>query len=341
MIQIAVAAMMWILVASILILRRGRRERSLTYAAIAIAVAMTLNVDVVYLGADRLLGAANRVTLIADGVLMIGLFFLGRGIMKAGEYRPGLVRAALARPTLLLSLICLIGSFWIVELGPTTTEFMVEFGGQPAAAIYSMIGFAYCGIVVTAMGILAWRQFRQSRGPMRVPVLEVVVGAAFGVLLCIVVLIMDVAHLAGALDLMAAVSTAYGPLNLLTFVFLCSGLAGQPIVRAAEERSRRTKSEDIMSRIEPTWRRASLLHPGLSQAGGMDASSENPEARLHRAVVEIRDAMLDSRIDFRVDGAELTLLQAAEGHLLGQSALSSTRRQATTAADDSGPPGEP
>ena len=35
--QIYVAVLMWLLVASLLILRRGRAERSITYAAIVIA----------------------------------------------------------------------------------------------------------------------------------------------------------------------------------------------------------------------------------------------------------------------------------------------------------------
>ena len=46
--QTFVAVLMWLLVASLLVLRRGRAERSITYAAITIAVAMTINVDAVY-----------------------------------------------------------------------------------------------------------------------------------------------------------------------------------------------------------------------------------------------------------------------------------------------------
>ena len=41
MTQMLVAALMWVLVASLLIIRRKRPDRSVTYAAIAIAIAMT------------------------------------------------------------------------------------------------------------------------------------------------------------------------------------------------------------------------------------------------------------------------------------------------------------
>ena len=44
MIQTLVATLMWALVASLLIFRRKRADRSITYAAITIAIAMTLNV---------------------------------------------------------------------------------------------------------------------------------------------------------------------------------------------------------------------------------------------------------------------------------------------------------
>ena len=74
--------------ASLLIFRRKRADRSITHAALTIAVAMTLNVDAIYTATDPLLGGTNTATLVADALLMTGLFFLGRGVMKTGEYRP-------------------------------------------------------------------------------------------------------------------------------------------------------------------------------------------------------------------------------------------------------------
>ena len=54
MIQTLVATLMWALVASLLIFRRKRTDRSITYAALAIAIAMTLNVDAIYPAVDPL-----------------------------------------------------------------------------------------------------------------------------------------------------------------------------------------------------------------------------------------------------------------------------------------------
>ena len=134
MTQTLVAALMWALVASLLIVRRKRADRSITYAAITIAIAMTLNVDDIYTVVDPLLGGTNVATLLADALLMTGLFFLGRGVMKSGEYRPTLVRAAVSAPTLVISLSAIAVTFLFIDRGPTTTQFMNDFGAQPAAA---------------------------------------------------------------------------------------------------------------------------------------------------------------------------------------------------------------
>lgn len=111
MIQTLVATLMWALVASLLIFRRKRTDRSVTYAALTIAIAMTLNVDGIYMAVDPLLGGTNIATLLADALLMTGLFFLGRGVMKSGEYRPAIVRAAVSAPMLVISLSAIAVTF--------------------------------------------------------------------------------------------------------------------------------------------------------------------------------------------------------------------------------------
>lgn len=317
MIQTLVAVLMWLLVACLLVVRRRRRERSLTYAALTIAIAMTLNVDAIYIAVDSLLGASNIATLVADGALMVGLFFLGRGIMRAGAYRPGPVRVALSRLTLLIALGGIIGTFFAIDRGRTTTAFMLDLGAQPTAAAYSIIGFTYCGIVVAAMALLAARQFRLGEGVQRVPAALVFLGSVFAVAFCAVVLIMDIAHVVRELDLMAAVSKAYGPLHLLTFVFLCVGLAGQPVVRYCQARARRKRADSFIEQLEPIWDRAILVRPGLSQVGASPLTGEDAQTRLHRTVVEIRDAMIDRRNPFQLDDIDQGLLEQAERHLLG------------------------
>ena len=325
MIQMLVATLMWALVASLLIFRRKRADRSITHAALTIAVAMTLNVDAIYTATDPLLGGTNIATLVADALLMTGLFFLGRGVMKTGEYRPRLVRAAVGIRVLTISLLAIIVTFLFIERGTTTTQFMSDLGAQPATAAYSIINFAYCGLIIATMMLLAARRYRHSSGIQRLPAGLLTLGSAFGVALCLAVIVMDIAHVTGRLDLMRAVQPAYGPLSLLTFLFLCAGFAAQPAVRRAQYYLRGKRTASLAAQLEPLWNRAISVRPGLSQADLRATNAEDHEGRLHREIVEIRDAMIDPRVSFDTSRTERTLLEHAESHLLGRNRAAAPR----------------
>ena len=317
MIQMLVATLMWALVASLLIFRRKRTDRSITRAAFTIAIAMTLNVYGIYTVVDPLLGGTNIATLIADALLMTGLFFLGRGVMKSGKYRPRLVRAAVSVPVLLVALLAITAAFLFIDRGTTTTRFMSDLGAQPAAAIYSIINFSYGALVIATMLVLATRQYRDSTGIQRLPAALLSLGSTFGVALCLTVIFMDIAHTIGHLDLMHTIQAAYDPLSVLTFVFLCAGFAVQPAVRRAQNRARRRNTISFTAQLEPLWLRATRARPGLSQADPLAANSDDPEGHLHRVIVEIRDAMIDPRITFDIEADDRDLLERAESHLVG------------------------
>jgi hypothetical protein len=317
MTAVLVTALMWLLVASLLVLRRGRAERTITYAALTVAIAMTLSTDLVYQVLDSLAGGTNLVTLVADVALMVGVFFLGRGVLKASEHQPRAVQLALGRFTLITALVCAVVAFILIDRGGTTTTFMLDLGDQPAAAAYSMIYFVYYGIVLTAMAALAVRQFRISEGAQLLPPVALLVGCVFGVLLSIVVITMDLAHVVGDLELMAAVALAYGPLYLLTFFFLCLGFAGQPAAHTLQARSRERKTRTLVVELGPIWAEATRVRPGISQNEDVAFHADDPETLLHRQVVEIRDAMIDTRVSFDLSDQGSDLVKRAERHLLG------------------------
>ena len=332
MIEVLVAGVMWTLVASLLILRRGRADRSITYASTAIALSMSLNINPIYLALDPLLGASNVVTLAADALLMIGLFFLGRGVMKADTYRPHMVRIAVGPPVLIFALSCVIVLFLFIDRGETTTTFMRDLGAQTAAGIYSMTVFTYCGVVVAAMLVLAGRQFRLARGVLRVPAALLAAGSVCGIALCVTVLIMDITHVVGALNVMNVVGAAYGPLTIATFLLLCAGFIAQPATRFVMQRLRAVITDALVAQIEPVWREATCLRPGLSGKHPTAGLFEQPEARLHRQVVEIRDAMIDPRVTFFLNKEDRALLERAENHLLGLKAPNAKTTQSSASS---------
>lgn len=320
MTQLLVSALLWLLVASLLVLRRGRADRSILWSALTIAVAMTLNIDALYRWIDGLLGGSDLATLAADLALMLGIFFLGRAVAKATEYRPRIVRFALGRTVLGVALLAAVVAFALIDRGTTTTTFMLDYGAQPAAAAYSMTQFLYDGIVLTAMAAVATRQVRLGRGADRLPAVSLLIGSALGLLLAVVVITMDIAHLAGSTSLMLGLGAAYSPLFLSTFLFLCLGLAGQPAIRLLRARSRASATHRLVAETTPIWQRASRVRPGMSQQDAAGFSVAGPETRLHRQVVEIRDAAVDPRVSFELSDAERVVVKAAEEHLLGRGA---------------------
>ena len=320
MTQVLVSALLWLLVASLLILRRGRPDRSILWSALTIAVAMTLNIDGLYRWVDRLLGGTNLVTLAADLALMLGIFFLGRAVAKATEYRPRIVRFALGRTVLAVALVCTVVAFAFIDRGVTTTTFMLDYGAQPAAAAYSMTQFVYDAIVLTAMAAVATRQIRLGRGVDRLPAISLLIGSVLGLALAAVVIAMDIARLAGDIALMLGFGATYSPLFLSTFLFLCLGLASQPAMRWMRARSRARATRRLVSQTTPIWQRANLVRPGMSQQDAAGFSAADAETRLHRQLVEIRDAAVDPRVSFGLSNAERGIVDAAEAHLLGRGA---------------------
>ncbi|MGF3055400.1 hypothetical protein [Microbacterium sp. YY-01] len=317
MTQLLVAAVMWLLVISLLILRRRRTDRSITYASLAIAISMTFNVDEIYFGIDRALGSTNITTLIGDGLLMVGLSFLGRGVMKAGEYRPRLAKIAVGRPALAVALAAVIICFIFIDRGTTTDAFMHDVGDQLAACAYSLTVFTYCAIVVGAMHVLAISQWRANRGLLRIPAMLLTYGSLCGIALCITVWVMDISHVTGHIIILEAAIPFYGPLMLAAFVLLCAGFIAQPLTRLLRRRFHHVRTVVLIAQLEPIWREANVLRPGLSNRQAATDFLDDPEARLHRQVVEIRDAMIDPRVKFTLTRCELAVVQRAERHLLG------------------------
>ena len=243
------------------------------------------------------------------------MFFLGRGVYKAAQHPPAIVRLALSRLALTIAVVGTSVSFFLIDRGQTTTTFMLDLGDQPSAAAYSMIQFIYYAVVLSAMGSVAAGQLREFTGGGMLPPLALVTGSALGVLLSIAVITMDVAHVAGDLDLLSNAAIAYGPLYLSTFVFLCLGFAGQPAAGTVQALSRGWRTKRLIEELTPLWLAATTARPGISTHQSI-VGADDSEAELHRKVVEIRDAAIDARVTFEPGASDRHLLGRAERHLL-------------------------
>lgn len=167
--------------------------------------------------------------------------------------------------------------------GSATTASIRDLGVQPATAAYNMIEFTYCGVVVTAMLVLAVRQYLQLRQWQRLSPGLLVAGSLFGIALCVISIVMEMTHVVGALDLVTTHGSSYDVLSTLKFVFLCAGFVVQPGLRFLRQWFRPVRTDALVEILKPTWHRATAVRPGLGDVGAA-CGLEDQESRLHRMV---------------------------------------------------------
>lgn len=321
MIQIVAAALIWLLVICLLPGIRLRRDHNVIKAAITISVALTLNIDQVYLGIDSVLGGRNFVDLLANVSMVVGIYFLSRAIIRAAT--PDETLEKRDTPGLILLSVVIVGlaaSFSaIVTLG-SSTRFMVDYGDQWSAAVYSSVQFIYIGYVVSVTGVTCFR-FRgdMSRPYFRTAFTCIGVGCSLAVLLVLLVLVMDVLHLQGRLDAMRAVSPIYDAAVIAAMAFLCVGLAIPPVARRVLRRKESVTEEELVSGLSKIWEKTTKKRQDVRLVRDTEVTSQQDQAqKLHRMLVEVQDALLvEPGMGSSLDIQDLNVLNAVESYLAG------------------------
>lgn len=321
MIQIAAAVLMWLLVVCLLPGTCLRRDHSVLTAAITIAVAMTLNIDPVYSGLDAGFGSRNYVDLLANVFMVVGIYFLSRAIIRAatpdemGERRdtPGIVLLGIV-------IVGLVFSFSFISTQLSSTRFMLDYGDQFSAAVYSAIQFVYIGYVVSVTGVTCFR-FRADmfRPHYRLAFTFIGIGCVLAVVLVSLVLVMDTLHLQGRTEAMHAVSPAYDATVVAAIVFLCVGLAIPPVASRVLRRKESETEDELVRGLEGVWKKTAGMRQDVRlQLGTESLPQHEPGRRLHRMLVEVQDALLvEPGLASSLDIRDLRVLSATENYLSG------------------------
>ncbi|MBU8865576.1 hypothetical protein [Paenarthrobacter aromaticivorans] len=320
MIQVVAAVLMWLLVISLLPGTR-RRDHSVLTAAITIAVAMTLNIDPVYTSLDEAFAARNYVDLLANVSMVVGIYFLSKAIIRAATPEDaGEGRDAIGAVVLGVVILGLVSSFSFITTHGSSTRFMLDYGDQFPAALYSAIQFVYIGYVVSITGATCFR-FRpgMSRPYYRLAFTFIGIGCALAVLLVSLVLVMDTLHLQGRLDAMRAVSPAYDVTVVAALAFLCVGLAIPPVARRILRLKDAATEDDLVRGLRVVWDKTAGMRQDVRlQLGVEDLAQQAPALKLHRMLVEVQDALLvEPGLASSLDIRELRVLSAAENYLAG------------------------
>ncbi|WP_416416460.1 hypothetical protein [Paenarthrobacter aromaticivorans] len=321
MIQVVAAVLIWLLVVCLLPGLRRRRDYSVLTAAITISVALTLNIDQVYGVIDSVLGGRNYVDLLANVSMVVGIYFLSRAIIRAATPEEAVEKGDRVGIILLAAVIVgLAASFSAVVTQGSSTRFMVDYGDQWSAALYSSIQFGYIGYVVSVTGVTCFR----FRGDMLRPYFRTAftcigVGCSFAVLLVSLVLVMDILHLLGRLDAMRAVSPIYDAAVVAAMAFLCVGLAIPPLARRVLRHRDSVTEEELVSGLTKIWEKTTKQRQDVRLVRDTEMISQVDRAqRLHRMLVEVQDALLvEPGLGSSLDIHDLNVLNAAENYLAG------------------------
>jgi hypothetical protein len=319
-IQVFAAAVIWGLVLCILPSMKRRSDHNIMVAAVTIAAALSLNVDTIYLEGDRLLGGRNVLDLVANIFMVVGIYFLSRAILRAADPEETMDRRNRAGLVLLgVVVVALTLSFSLVDAPWTSTSFMKDFGSQWAAAAYSSIQFLYIGAVVTVTGYTCLRFRGEMAKPyFRLALTFIGIGCSLAVVLVLAVMGMDVLHLMGEVESMMRLSYVYDAAVIGAMTFLCIGLALPPVARGLERRSDSRTTAVLLGRLAEPWERTTAARSGvrLNVPAGASDPRDASKQRLHRMVVEIRDALLvDAELAKSLGESDIQVLAEAEEYL--------------------------
>jgi hypothetical protein len=316
-VQWLIPSVLWTAVLILVLVRPLRSERSILWAAVLIACAMTLAVDEIFLPLDMLAGQRNYVVLVANALMVVGVYYLARALRRGHGFVGRSARFLLGPLSMIICLAVMVILFPMIRSDGSTTTFMRSLGDQPAAAAYSCIQYAYLGMIMASLIGLAYSHSKTATGLIRFLTLVLLCGSVSGVILCSSVIAQDIAHVVGNIELRQQIGLVYKVASPLTFILMFVGVAGTPSASRAISIRHTLQARRFIHALTPAWQWARTVRPGLVRTNTDPRSREDSEALLHRQIVEIRDALLETEEgDGVLDDRVRRTLDAAEAHLL-------------------------
>ena len=313
---IVVAAAIWIGLIALFFFRwHSQADRLTIYFGMAAGFGLLLNIDPIYLIADGWLGGANLADLLANTAVIVGVAAFARGVAKAADGSSPIARVVLGPYVLVGVVVISAAAFFMIKTTGSATRFMFDYGDQPAAAVYSVVQHLYFGLVTLAMAVVCIGQLANVRGFMRTSTIVLLVGSLGQTLTCIVVVVMDVSHVAGGESLLRLGQSFYDYVNDLSIVLIAVGLVMLPSARFVNARRTNAQIARMVEDLSPAWSRALEAR---SSGPTLEASGDQ-ESVLYRQLVEIRDAQASLGSKYELSPAEISQLETAEAFLLGGS----------------------
>lgn len=292
--DIIVAGSLWLLVVIFTFRVRSRPTNTLYWAILLLALAMTLNAEPPARFVDAVVPIASGSNLLGNLAMVWGLGLLLRSIRVGamGRDSPAPRHERRDRIGLALTVMTMIVTFAMIDRSGHSATFMLDYGDQPAAALFSTVQFVYLAIVLLLTCLVCVRNMgRLRKARYRISARLLVIGCVLGLTLSALTFVMNGAHVMGHLDLMHGISVFYDITRTLAVLFLVLGLGIPPAIRIATEVHYRWKLARANDEVHAIW----------SATAGVDGSGSgtalpnhgeprgDPSSGVHRMIIEIHD----------------------------------------------------
>lgn len=320
MTQVLIATALWLAVIGLIILRgHGAADRSTINATASVGVGLSLNISPLYMTVDAWLGGHNLTGLIANIAVIFGMSSLARAVARASNEQIWLSKLVLGPRRTWLTVAITVAAisaiaFSQVEMEGTSARFMISYGDQPAAALYSGVQHVYFGAVTASLAIICAREAKRVRGAKRLATIVLMLGGAIQTVSCVDVLVMDASHVAGYEGVLAAAQSVYDYVNAISFLLITAGFVLLPLGRLIDNRRDNRRSADLLGMLTQAWERAQNLKP----LGAWVEKSDDHGSALYRLIVEVRDVQATMGHGFTLTTDEAAALDEAERHLMGE-----------------------
>lgn len=295
--------------------RRGQ-DPTVLACSLVFALSFSTDVDEIFQPIDEALGGWNSTSLAGHLLFSVGVYLLARSIIQgAGPARFRLIDLSI-RAALGVVLCVQLVSFLMIRTDGPVGAFATAYGDQAAALWYSMSEIIFTIGVLGMTGFVCLRYLGRMRSRrFRTGFLLTGIGCALATLTEATSIEYVVRIYTRTLDSLSLLSALHSPLYVLAVLTLVAGLTTPPLMRTLGERTRNRTARTYLAELAPLWRLATAERSHMRIA-----PDRSHTARLHRMVVEIRDAALNDvtvwpalmeasngRIETLVAGAEALL----------------------------------
>ncbi|WP_298044711.1 hypothetical protein [uncultured Citricoccus sp.] len=328
MMSIMVAALMWGLVLVLALRAKHRPDNTLMWAATVIAISMTTNVPGIYLWSATWL-PPNALDLMANLLLVIGVYYLAsairRGATAAGM--AGGVEANWTRIAAVVTILVMGAAFMRIDAPEPSTNFMLTYGSQPAAGLYSAVQYVFIfGVMLGTLTTCIRNVPRMIQARFKVGFSVTGAGCMAALLLCVSVVAMDICHVVGELEFMRVLGGIYDVLFFTTMILLCVGLAIPPLSRQINSLQLRRRVLAVEPEVRRIWSSTVATTPSVSLVGArlqrapaaQKLRTDQATDGMHRMLVEIHDYLNVTASSDILTAADWRCLDEAEALCLQQ-----------------------